>query len=122
VLDEYSQRAGGIPIKVVLHKTSVFSESEQRGFREALATVPVVELINIMPTSLRLVRFSAYPPNRSTLCTVNDSRAYLFTTGFMPELGTYPGPHIPSPAQIRSDQPIDPERTAKDILGLTRQV
>lgn len=120
VLDEYSERAGGIPIRVVLHKTSAFSELEQRGFREALASVPVVELINIMPTSFRLVRFGAYPPNRGTLCTVNGSRAYLFTTGFMPELATYPGPHIPTPAQIRSDQPIDLERAAKDILGLTR--
>jgi hypothetical protein len=38
----------------------------------------------------------------------------------MPELNTYPGPHIPAPAELRSDQPIDIERAARDILGLTR--
>lgn len=120
ILSEYHDRTGGIPVRVVLHKTSAFSAGESKGFRSALASVPVVELINIMPTQFRLIRFGAYPPNRGTLCTVNGSTAFLFTTGFMQELSTYPGPHIPAPAEIRSDGPIDIERAARDILGLTR--
>lgn len=120
ILEEYRDRTGSVPVRVVLHKTSAFSEGEREGFRGALASVPLVELVNIMPTQFRLVRFGAYPPNRGTLCTVNGSAAYLFTTGYMPELGTYPGPHIPTPAQIKSDEAIDLERAAKDILGLTR--
>ena len=51
---------------------------------------------------------------------VNDTRAYLFTTGYMPALNTYPGPHIPAPSELRSDLPIDFERAARDILGLAR--
>ena len=101
-------------------KRAVELRPEAAGFRAALASVPMVELINLMPTQFRLVRFGAYPPNRGTLCEVNESAAYLFTTGFMPELGTYPGPHIPSPLQIRSDQAIDLERASHDILGLAR--
>ena len=73
-----------------------------------------------MPTQFRLVRYGVYPPNRGTLCVVNGSAAYLFTTGYMPELGTYPEPHIPAPARIMSDETIDLERAAQDILGLTR--
>lgn len=120
VLSEYRDRVGGIPLRVVLHKTSSYNGAERDGFRRALAEVPVVELINIMPTSFRLVRFGSYPPNRGTLCTVNGDKSYLFTTGYMPELNTYPGPHIPSPVQIAGDVLGDVEQVAKDILGLAR--
>jgi hypothetical protein len=120
ILEEYRDRTGNAPVRVVLHKTSAFSAGETTGFRSALASVPVVELVNLMPTQFRLVRFGAYPANRGTLCTVNGSVAYLFTTGFMPELGTYPGPHIPRPWRIGSEHPIDVDQAARDILGLAR--
>jgi hypothetical protein len=38
----------------------------------------------------------------------------------MPELGTYPGPHVPQPFEVRC---VGPERTvaaAQDVLNLTR--
>lgn len=120
ILKEYRDRVGGTPLRVVLHKTSSYSEDEHRGFEAALRDVPLVELVNIMPTSFRLVRFGAYPPNRGTLCTVNGDAAFLFTTGFMPELDTYPGPHIPSPVEIRKIGEGDFDQVARDILGLAR--
>jgi hypothetical protein len=120
ILDEYKERVGGVPLRIVMHKSSKFTGAEAEGFRSSLDEVPIVELINILPTSFRLVRFGAYPPNRGTLCTVNESASYLFTTGYMPELNTYPGPHIPAPVEIRSDQSIDMEHAARDILGLAR--
>jgi hypothetical protein len=120
VLEEYRDRTGGVPVRMVFHKTSAFSESEREGFRQALSSVPVVELINLMPTQFRLLRFGSYPPNRGTLCLINKAKSYLFTTGYMPSLGTYPGPHIPAPVELRSDRAMDFERVAKDILGLAR--
>lgn len=120
VLEEYRDRTGGVPVRMVFHKTSAFSESEREGFRQALSSVPVVELINLMPTQFRLLRFGSYPPNRGTLCLVNKAKSYLFTTGYMPSLGTYPGPHIPAPVELRSVRAVDFERVAKDILGLAR--
>jgi hypothetical protein len=120
VLDEYRDRTGGDPIRMVFHKTSSFSDDESRGFRSALTAVPLVDLVNIMPTQFRLLRFGSYPPNRGTLSVVNKARAYLFTTGYMPSIKTYPGPHIPAPVEIRSDKLLDFEQAAKDILGLAR--
>lgn len=120
ILEEYRDRTGGVPPRVVLHKTSAYSEGERRGFLKALVDVPMIELINIMPTSFRLVRYGAYPPNRGTLCTVNSDKAYLFTTGFMPRLNTYPGPHIPTPVQVVAGTDVDLERASQDILGLAR--
>ena len=45
---------------------------------------------------------------------------YLFTTGYIPEWETYPGPHIPVPVLIDTDQKANINRTTIDILGLSR--
>ncbi len=120
IIDKYQQHTGGNPLRIVLHKTSRFNIEEEEGFKLAFKEIAVVELINLMNTSFRLVKFDAYPPNRGTLCEVNDSKYYLFTTGFVPELKTYPGPHIPTPAQIVCNDKIDIKRAAEEVLGLTR--
>ena len=64
VLQEYREQTGGNPKRVVLHKTSRFDDSEQKGFRHGLRDIPIVELINIMPTQFRLLTYGAYPPRR----------------------------------------------------------
>lgn len=120
VLEEYRERTGGTPQRVVLHKTTHFDESEQAGFRHAFQNVPIVELINIMPTQFRLLKYGKYPPRRGTLCTVNKTSTYLFLTGYMPEWRTYPGPHIPAPVKLVSNDDVDMHRVASDILGLAR--
>lgn len=120
ILAEYESRTGAPPRRIVLHKTSRFDRAEQEGFDEAFRSVPIVELINIMSTQFRLVRHGAYPPRRGTLCRVNGEAAYLFTTGYMPSIGTYPGGHIPAPARIESRNTLDVERASVDIMGLTR--
>ena len=119
ILDEYRYRTGSTPLRVVLHKSTEFNESEKKGFYAALNNVPMVELVHISPTDFRLVRFGEYPPRRGTMCIVNKSAAYLFTTGFMPELKTYPGPHIPVPIKVSTDG-TDILQACKDIMALTR--
>lgn len=120
VLEEYRQRTGRDPARVVLHKTSKFDTVERAGFREALNRIPVVEMVNLMPTKFRLVRDGSYPPNRGTLCTVNGVEAYLFTTGYIPEWETYPGPHVPVPRRLTVDEDVNVRAVAADVLGLTR--
>lgn len=120
IVDEYTFRTGMNPKRVVLHKTSIFNSDEEYGFRAALSSVPIVELINLQPTSFRLLKHSNYPVNRGTLCAVNSNQFYLFTTGYIKELGTYPGPHIPRPIEIRGCDSENIVTAAKDILGLAR--
>jgi len=119
ILGAYTELTGSEPRRIVIHKTSRFEEPEIKGFKAALSQVPIVELINLAPTMFRLVQYGAYPPQRGTLCMVNGG-AFLFTTGFMPEWDTYPGPHIPSPVRLASPGPIDAIRAANEVLGLTR--
>ena len=122
VLQEYREQTGGNPQRVVLHKTSRFNDTEQEGFQHAFHDIPLVELIhmNIRPTLFRLLKYGTYPPRRGLLCTVNKTATYLFTTGYMPEWETYPGPHIPVPVKLMSDDEVDMHQAASDILGLTR--
>ncbi len=119
IITNYKDHTGLLPMRIVLHKTSKFSYEEQDGFREVFSEIPVVEFINLMPTPLRLLRIGNYPPKRGTLCRIGHKN-YFFTTGYMPEIATYPGPHIPSPIQVQVSKGVDIYNTCQEILGLTR--
>lgn len=120
ILKEYAVRTGGAPLRVVIHKTSFYDEREAEGFSEALRDIPIVERVTLVPSALRLLRFGTYPPKVGTLCTINDARSYLFTSGLMPELGTYPGPHVPQPFEVINQGDGDPVSAAQDVLNLSR--
>jgi hypothetical protein len=120
ILAEYELRTGGAPLRVVLHKTSYFDEAERTGFEDALKDIPIVSMVTLVPSLFRLLRYGAYPPKVGTVCTINDDRSFLFTSGFMPELGTYPGPHVPQPFEVRCLGPERPIAAAQDVLNLTR--
>lgn len=119
IINTYKDHTGLPPTRIVLHKTSIFNRDEQEGFRDVFAEIPVVEFVNIMPTSFRLLRVGNYPPKRGTLCQVG-KKNYFFTTGFMPEISTYPGPHIPSPVNIHVSKGADVYKTCQELLGLSR--
>jgi hypothetical protein len=120
VLAEYELRTGGAPLRVVLHKTSYFDAAERAGFAEALKDIPIVSMVTLVPSLFRLLRYGAYPPKVGTVCTVSAARSFLFTSGFMPELGTYPGPHVPQPFEVRCLGPEASIAAAQDVLNLTR--
>lgn len=120
VLAEYELRTGGAPLRVVLHKTSYFDCAEQAGFVAALKETPVVSMVTLVPSLFRLLRYGPYPPKVGTVCTVNEDRSFLFTSGFMPELGTYPGPHVPQPFEVRCIGAESAIAAAQDVLNLTR--
>ena len=71
--------------------------------------------------SVRLITASTYPPLRGTRFTVGQLD-FLYTTGFVPELGQFHGMHVPSPLQIAdhvgSDMPR--ETLIGEILALTK--
>lgn len=120
IIAEYASRTGRAPLRLVIHKTSHFDAAEIEGLRTALADIPIVSLVTMTPSLFRLVRYGAYPPKVGTVCTVNDARTFLYTSGFIPEIETYPGPHVPQPFEIRSLGPEDPILAATDVFNLTR--
>jgi len=120
ILAAYEVRAGVLPSRVVVHKTSVYAPEEEAGFREAVINrVPVCDLIWIKNTPFRLVRKGTQEPARGTLCTVGDEH-FLFTSGYVPWWNEYPGPHIPAPIQIGSAGETDIRQRALEILSLSK--
>ena len=121
VLQKYTDRAGCLPSRVVIHKTSRYQPDEQKGFREAgLRHVGACDLAWLNPTGFRLLRRGMQEPARGTLCTIADDNHYLFTTGYVDWWGECPGPHIPSPVEVGSPFKTDIEERSKEILALTK--
>lgn len=120
VLDKYEAVAGMKPVRVVIHKTSLYAPEEEAGFRRASeARVPVCDLVWMRSTAFRLIRKGTQEPWRGTLCTVGNE-TYLFTSGYVPWWDEYPGPHIPAPLQIGSCGETDMRERAREILALTK--
>lgn len=119
VLQAYRNRAGRDPVRVVVHKTTLFTDEERAGIDEALASVPSTHLITVRSNhDFRLVRHGTYPPHRGALCRVADT-TFLYTVGYQPQHLTYPGPHVPVPIEIVTDV-NDVEAVADDLLCLTK--
>lgn len=111
------------PTRVVVHKSTEFQDEEMEGFSSAAEGVEVLDLIHIYRRSN--VRFfyekNIYPPLRGTLLTGSGSPAFLYTTGFIQALGTYPGTTVPWPLEYawkKMDSNVS--LVAKDIMALTR--
>ncbi|HEY9226042.1 MAG TPA: hypothetical protein VIP11_05310 [Gemmatimonadaceae bacterium] len=120
VLDQYEARAGVLPSRVVVHKTTMYQPEEEEGFRNGTRDrTPACDLVWMRSTAFRLVRKGTQEPWRGTLCTVGPE-TYLFTSGFVPWWNEYPGPHIPAPIQIGAAGDTDIRQRALEILALSK--
>lgn len=121
VLDRYQDERKRLPQRVVVHKSSRFEPAERAGFDQALRRVQQYDLVALTPTSeVRLIRAGQYPPLRGTGFSVDDM-SYLYTSGYLSEIGRYPHGHVPSPLQI-ADHVGDTSRAQllREVLILTK--
>jgi len=123
-LARYSQEMGQTPQRVVVHKSSRFWAAESDGFRSAMANkIKRFDLVALdtRQSTARLLTTSTYPPLRGTRFTVGDLD-YLYTTGFISELGQYHSMHVPSPILVTDHvgQDTSRETLLREILILTK--
>ncbi|MDH2400139.1 hypothetical protein QCM77_09285 [Bradyrhizobium sp. SSUT18] len=120
VLNQYFGRAGVMPDRVVVHKTTGFAPQEIEGFKKAAKNrVSTVDYVWLRPTSFRIVRKGLEDPWRGTLCSLTD-QSYLFTSGYVPWWNEYPGMHIPAPLELGSATATNMKDRAQEILTLTK--
>ena len=120
VIEQYEARAGMLPSRIVVHKTTMYHSEEESGFRSAAhARVPACDLVWMRSTPFRLVRKGMQEPWRGTLCTIG-AETYLFTSGYVPWWNEYPGPHIPAPIQVGASGETDIRQRAVEILALSK--
>jgi len=122
-LNEYRVALRTFPARVVIHKSSNFSEEEIEGLETAASEVNIdtVDFVTVMDSKLRLFRDGNYPPYRGTLAQMDEARHLLYTRGSVWYYQTYPGLYVPQPIELRIVKSEEsPSFIAQEILGLTK--
>jgi len=122
-LNEYRVALSTFPARVVVHKSSNFTEEEIEGLESAASDMRIdtVDFVTVMDSKLRLFRNGNYPPYRGTLAGLDEVRHILYTRGSVWYYQTYPGLYVPQPIELRIVKSEEsPNFIAKEILGLTK--
>jgi hypothetical protein len=117
----YQQMHGVKPARVVIHKTSRFWKEELDGFRKALGDIPSHDFLALDRLGVRFMRVGQKPPLRGTAITLAPRKHIIYTTGYVPQLGDFPGMRVPIPLQIVEHHGESTVETlAREILALTK--
>ncbi|MER8803249.1 hypothetical protein [Mesorhizobium sp. M0998] len=126
VLNTYRSMHGEPPKELFIHGQTFFNDEEWNAFVDASPKETNVVGVRIRTTSgeTKLFRDGDYPVLRGTALLLDEQTAYLWTTGYVPQLDTYIGPETPNPLHItlmRSKRAKPNIRTVlADIMGLTK--
>lgn len=121
-LATFDKKDGGLPDEVFIHSRTFFEDEEWSGFLEAAGDKTKIVGVRIRPeTVFKLYREKVYPVPRGTAFIYNNSKAYLWTKGFVPRLQTQFGLETPNPLSIaitRGEHDI--KQVCEDVLALTK--
>jgi len=110
------------PDELFIHGKTTFNDDEWAGFREAAPSETSIVGVKIRDdSSLKLFRMGDTPVLRGTAFVRNPRNATLWTRGWTPRLGTYPGLEVPNPLSVeicRGQSSI--ETVLSDIMALTK--
>jgi hypothetical protein len=126
VLDTYSKKHGGPPKELFIHGQASFNDEEWKAFEQAAPAGTNVVGVRIKTTrgETKLFRDGDYPVLRGTAILLGYRDAYLWTTGYVPQLDTYIGPETPNPlfiTALRAKHDMPAMKTIlEDIMGLTK--
>lgn len=122
-LKSYRTEHHHLPARVVVHKTSTFSEGETEGLKEAASAngVESLDLINLGDSSIRLFRTAEYPVLRGTYLEVDSKKMVLYTRGSVEFFRTYPGSYVPQSLGVQlHNVEQSPDFVAQELLSLTK--
>lgn len=122
-LARYKEVHRTLPARIVIHKSSLYSEEERLGFEQALAEVEIesYDLLHLRESEGRLYRAGVYPPLRGTMLELSEDESLLYTRGSVPFFETYPGLYVPKPTHIAIEAAEQTKRFLnQEILALTK--
>jgi hypothetical protein len=121
LVDSYTAECGRPPIELFIHGRVRFSDEEARGFSDG-ATETKVTCVSIRRSNeFKLFRGGSTPVLRGTAYVASRRKAFLWTSGFIPFLGTYPGREVPNPISIDvTHGSCDIGQVIEDVFGLTK--
>lgn len=122
VIESYSKKHGFVPKELFIHGTTAINDEEWNGFCEASPDGTKVISIQIRSENrFKLYSSGVHPIVRGAWLQTQRNKGYLWTKGFIPRLGTYPGREVPNPLSIsisRGEAKLS--QVMQDILGLTK--
>ena len=122
-LEEYRIALKNYPARLVIHKSSLFSDAEMSGLKAAGKALKIdsMDFVTVLDSRLRLLRSGSYPPYRGSLVHLDDGRHVLYPRGSVWYYKTYPGKYVPQPIELRiAEAEESPSFLAREILGLTK--
>jgi hypothetical protein len=124
VLKSYEKDHGAPPAELFIHARQRFEDEEWNGFTSAVDPRKT-QLVGVRirtTQDLRLFRpFADVPVLRGTAVTMSKREGYLWTTGYVPRLRTYPGFETPKPILIEVNRGEGDLKTVMaDVLALTK--
>jgi hypothetical protein len=122
-IQRYRDEHKNMPARVVLHKSSYFTEEEIEGFYATVSgeRIAMADMLSIRRSSIRLFRTRAYPVLRGTHMQLDGKRHLLYTRGSVPFFETYPGLYVPRALEIQFDNVEQSRETlCREILALTK--
>ena len=126
VLATYAENHDGPPNELFIHGQTNFNDEEWGAFEQVAPTTTNVVGVRIKSTSgeTKLFRDGDYPVLRGTAMLLDARNAYLWTTGYIPQLDTDIGPETPNPLFVtvlkKKNQMPDIKTVLNDIMGLTK--
>jgi hypothetical protein len=124
VLKAYEKAHGEPPAELFIHGRQRFADDEWSGFSSAVdpAQTRLVGVRIKRSQDLRLFRPSVdVPVLRGTTVKMSKREGYLWTTGYIPRLRTYPGFETPKPLEIDINRgSADLQTVMADVLALTK--
>lgn len=122
VLEVYEKQVGVKPRKVVLHKTSRYTEEERNGFETTLAAhTGQYAMLTVTRRGIFCLRPGYKAVLRGTVIDFGGRKGLVYTTGYAPFLRCYSGFRIPQPLEISENWgSLTFHECAEDILRLTK--
>jgi hypothetical protein len=122
IVDAYVSRLGSPPRELFIHGRTRPNEEEWAGFVSAMPEGTQACAVRISRSDeFKLYRPGRMPVIRGTVTYDSPNVAYLWTSGFTPELETYPGWEVPNPIRVevcRGNAALS--TVVADLLQLTK--
>jgi hypothetical protein len=126
VLQSYQEENKVLPREVFIHGRTRFNNEEWVGFCEAIdhKSTALVGVRITRSSEFKLFSGGEFAVRRGTAIRINHKIGLLWTSGFVPKLGTYPGRETPNPLRVEicqeSQSSSDIELIMSDIMMLTK--
>jgi hypothetical protein len=121
ILVAYEKNVGRRPRKVVVHKTSSYSEAEREGFEDSLRGVKQHALVALTRAGVFFLRTGRNPVFRGAAIPFGEKLGVVYVTGYIPFLKCSPWNGRPEPLEITENWgTLNFREAAEDLLRLTK--